>query len=122
MEKILEDALLKISVVISDLFGASGRRFLDALVAGERSPEALAALGDTRLKATRRELEDALTGRFRDIHAFEIKTHLRLIDAINDEIARAGREDRAAAGAGPRDRAGLRRLRAGRRRPCPRLP
>jgi transposase len=86
VEKILE-TLLKISVVISDLFGASGRRFLDALVAGERSPAALAALGDTRLKATRQELEDALTGRFRDIHAFEISTHLRLIDAINDEIA-----------------------------------
>src|SRR6266496_2411605 len=45
------------------------------------------ALGDTRLKATRRELEAALTGRFRDIHAFEISTHLRLIDAINEEIA-----------------------------------
>lgn len=88
VEKILEDALLKISVVISDLFGASGRRFLDALVAGERSPAALAALGDPRLKATRQQLEDALTGRFRDIHAFEIKTHLRLIDGINDEIAR----------------------------------
>jgi len=88
VEKILEDALLKISVVISDLFGASGRRFLDALVAGERSPAALAALGDTRLKATRRQLEDALTGRFRDIHASEISTHLRLIDAINDEITR----------------------------------
>ena len=88
VEKILEDALLKISVVISDLFGASGRRFLDALAAGERSPAALAALGDTRLKATRKELEDALTGRFRDIHAFENSTHLRLIDAINEEIAR----------------------------------
>jgi transposase len=88
VEKILEDALLKVSVVISDLSGASGRRFLDALVAGERSPKALAALGDPRLKATRRELEDALAGRFRDIHAFEIGTHLRLIDAINEEIAR----------------------------------
>ncbi len=88
MEKILEDALLKISVVISDLFGASGRRFLDALVAGERRPAALAALGDPRLKATRQQLEDALTGRFRDIHAFEISTRLRIIDAINDEIAR----------------------------------
>jgi len=88
VEKILEDALLKISVVISDLFGASGRRFLEALVAGERSPAALAALGDPRLRATRKELEDALTGRFRDIHAFEIATHLRLIDAINDEITR----------------------------------
>jgi transposase len=88
VEKILEDALLKISVVISDLFGASGRRFLDALVAGERSPAALAALGDPRLKATRQQLQDALTGRFRDIHAFEISTHLRIIDVINDEITR----------------------------------
>ena len=86
VEKILEDALLKISVVISDLFGASGRRFLDALVAGERSPAALAALGDKRLRATRAELAQALTGRFRDIHAFEIAVHLRLIDAICAEI------------------------------------
>jgi transposase len=86
VEKILEDALLKISVVISDLSGASGRRFLDALVAGERSPKALAALGDKRLKATPRELEDALTGRFRDIHATEIAVHLRLIDAVHAEI------------------------------------
>ena len=88
VEKILEDALLKISVVISDLFGASGRRFLDALVAGERSPRALAALGDARLKATPEQLADALTGRFRDIHAFETGMHLRLIDTINGEIAR----------------------------------
>ncbi len=88
VEKILEDALLKISVVISDLFGASGRRFLDALVAGERSPAALAALGDPRLHATQQELAAALTGQFREVHAFEIATHLRLIDTINDEIAR----------------------------------
>jgi len=88
VEKILEDALLKISVVISDLFGASGRRFLDALVAGERSPKALAALGHPQLKATPQQLAAALTGRFREVHAFEIATHLRLIDAINDEIAR----------------------------------
>ena len=88
VEKILEDALLKISVVISDLFGASGRRFLDALVAGERSPAALAALGDPRLHATQEQLAAALTGQFREVHAFEIATHLRLIDTINDEIAR----------------------------------
>ena len=88
VEKILEDALLKISVVISGLFGLSGRRFLDALVAGERSPAALAALGDRRLKASPAQLEAALTGRFREVHAFEIAAHLRLIDTINDEIAR----------------------------------
>jgi transposase len=88
VEKILEDALLKISAVISDLFGTSGRRFLDALVAGERSPAALAALGDRRLRATPKQLAAALTGRIREVHAFEIATHLRLIDTINDEIAR----------------------------------
>jgi transposase len=88
VEKILEDALLKISAVISDLFGTSGRRFLDALVAGQRSPAALAALGDRRLRATPAELAAALTGRFREVHAFEISLHLRLIDTINDEIAR----------------------------------
>jgi len=87
-EKILGDALLKIPVVISGLFGASGRRFPDALVAGERSPAALAALGDRRLRATPAELAAALTGRFREVRAFEIATHLRLIDTINDEIAR----------------------------------
>src|SRR5258708_3921382 len=70
------------------LFGASGRRFLDALVAGERSPKALAALGDPRLKATPQQLAAALTGRFRAVHAFEIAMPLRLIDAINDEVAR----------------------------------
>jgi transposase len=86
VEKTLEDALIKVSVVISDLFGASGRAFLDALVAGERSPAALAALGDPRLKASRATLQEALTGRFRDIHATEIGVHLRLIDAINAEI------------------------------------
>jgi transposase len=88
VEKILEDALLKISCVISGLFGQSGRRFLDALVAGQRDPKALAALGDYRLKASVTELEAALTGRFREVHAFEIALHLRLIDAINDEITR----------------------------------
>ena len=121
VEKILEDALLKISVVISDLFGASGRRFLDALVAGERSPKALAALGDPRLKATRRQLEDALTGRFRDIHAFEIQTHLRLIDAINAEITRLDEAIGQQLAKVPRTAPCLHRLRAGRRRPRSRL-
>ena len=86
VEKILEDALLKVSSVISDLFGVSGRLFLGALVAGERSPAALAALGDYRLKASKAMLEETLTGEFRDIHAEEIAVHLRLIDAVNAEI------------------------------------
>jgi hypothetical protein len=101
VEKILEDALPKISVVISDLFGAGGRRFLEALAAGERSPAALAALGDKRLRATRKELEDALTGRFRDIHAFG-DPDAPAADRRDQRRDRpAGRQDRPAAGAGP---------------------
>ena len=79
IEKILEDALLKISSEISDLMGQSGRRFLAALVAGQRDPNTLAALGDRRLKASTAQLEAALTGRFRDIHALEIGMLLELM-------------------------------------------
>jgi transposase len=88
IEKILEDALLKISSLISDLMGASGRRMLAALVNGERSPRALAALGDRRLKATPAQLEAALTGRFRDIHALETGMLLELIDDLTAKITR----------------------------------
>ena len=86
IEKILEDALLKVSSVISDLMGGSGRRFLQALVDGERSPAALAALGDYRLHASKAELQEALTGRFRDIHGFEIGMLLKLIDDLSAKI------------------------------------
>ena len=86
IEKILEDALLKVSSVISDLMGGSGRRFLQALAAGERSPAALAALGDYRLHASKAELAEALTGRFRDIHGFEIGMLLELIDDLSAKI------------------------------------
>ena len=86
IEKILEDALLKVSSVISDLMGGSGRRFLQALADGERSPAALAALGDYRLHASKAELQEALTGRFRDIHGFEIGMLLELIDDLSAKI------------------------------------
>ena len=86
-EKILEDAL-KISVVISDLPAPAAAVSWAPWSPGERSPAALAALGDRRLKATRQQLAAALTGRFREVHAFEIATHLRLIDTINEEITR----------------------------------
>jgi transposase len=85
VEKILEDALLKISSVISDLMGSSGR-FLQALVAGERSPAALAALGDYRLHASKAQLKESLTGRFRDIHASGIGMLVDLIDDLSAKI------------------------------------
>ncbi len=92
IEKVLEDALLKISCVISDLMGQSGRRFLAALIAGERSPATLAALGDRRLKASTAELEAALTGRFRDVHALETGMLLDLIDGLTGKITQLDKQ------------------------------
>ena len=85
-EKIREDALLKVSSVITGLMGGSGRRFLQALADAERSPAALAALGDYRLHASKAGLEEALTGRFRDIHGFGIGMLLELTDDLSAKI------------------------------------
>jgi len=60
LEALLEEAHIKLSSLVSDLFGASARRMLKALAEGETDPAALAALGDRRLRATPAELRDAL--------------------------------------------------------------
>src|SRR4051794_30372959 len=70
VEKLLEDALIKLSVVVSDLFGVSGRAIMAALIAGERDPVVLAELARGRLRAKTDSLVEALTGRFTDHHAF----------------------------------------------------
>jgi transposase len=59
---------------------------LGALVAGERDPEVLAGLGDKRLRASRGELEEALTGRFTEHHGFLVAAHLRVIDSLDAEV------------------------------------
>ena len=69
-EKLLEDACIKVSVVVSDLFGASGRDMMAALVAGERNPKVLAQLARRRMRAKITVLEEAFTGHFTDHHAF----------------------------------------------------
>jgi transposase len=68
LECLLEEARIKLSSVISDLLGASGRRILSALAAGEKDPAQLAALGDDRLKCTSEQLQDAVTGDLSPIH------------------------------------------------------
>ena len=74
LEKLLESAALKLSSVISNLNGASGRRMIEALIAGERDPEVLAGLGHGLLKASRAELAEALTGRFSDHHGGGVRS------------------------------------------------
>ncbi|MET3767718.1 transposase [Marisediminicola sp. UYEF4] len=89
IEKVLEDAGIKLSSVASDLTGVSGRAMLDALVAGERDPQVLAGMAKARLRSKTPELVEALTGWFRDHHAFLIRLHLTALDqhtAMIDEL------------------------------------
>jgi transposase len=87
IQKTLEDANLKLTQVMSDIVGVSGRAILNALVAGETDPAQLADLTRGRLKAPRTDLLDALHGRITDHHRFMIKLHLTQIDALESAIA-----------------------------------
>ena len=92
LEKLLEDAGIKLSSVASDITGVSGRAMLAALIAGERDPAQLADLAKRRMRSKIPELTEALTGRFGAHHAFLARLHLQLIDehttAINELTAR----------------------------------
>jgi transposase len=87
VEKLLEDALIKLSVVVSDLFGVSGRAMLAALIAGERDPSVLAGLARGSMRSKTARLSQALTGRFTDHHAFLLSRMLARVDAITADIA-----------------------------------
>ena len=91
VEKLLEDAQTKLSVVASDIFGVSGRAMLAALVAGERDPKRLAELARTRLRAKRGQLREAFTGQFTDHHAFLLATMLSRVDQASADIAELDR-------------------------------
>jgi transposase len=87
IQKVLEDANLKIASVISDVLGMSGRKILDAIVAGQCDPERLADLAVGKVKATRPVLVEALRGFIKEHHRFLIRSLLRVIDALRQEIA-----------------------------------
>jgi transposase len=87
VEKLLEDAQIKVSVVASDIFGVSGREMLAALLAGERDPAALAQLARASMRRKIPLLEEAFVGRFTDHHAFLLRTMLARIDETSADIA-----------------------------------
>jgi transposase len=87
VEKLLEDAQIKLSVVASDIFGISGRQMMAALIAGERDPKVLAQMARTAMRAKIGRLEEAFVGRFGDHHAFLLAKMLARIDAITADIA-----------------------------------
>jgi transposase len=86
IEKLLEDALIKLSTVATDIFGKSGRAMLDALVAGERDPEILADMALGKMRPKRPALVEALNGRFDDHHAFIARMLLDEIDTLTAKI------------------------------------
>jgi len=86
IQKTLEDANVKLSSEISNTVGLSGRRILDAIVAGESDPQKLAALVNTRIKAKPEDLIEALRGKITAHHRFMLKLHLDQIDALRVAI------------------------------------
>jgi len=86
IQKTLEDANLKLTRVVSDILGISGRTILRALVAGETDPACLADLTKGRLKASRPQLLDALHGRITAHHRFMIQLHLTQIEALEAAV------------------------------------
>ena len=87
IQKTLEDANIKIVGVISDILGASGRAFLEAIIAGEQEPGKLADLARGRLKAGREKIVEALRGRVQEHHRFMLKLHLEQISSLEKAIA-----------------------------------
>ena len=87
VEKILEDAQIKLSAVISDLFGLSGRSMLDALTAGQRDPAALADLARSNMRGKRAALIEALTGAFEEHHGYLIRLLLDTHDQLTAKVA-----------------------------------
>ncbi len=86
IQKVLQDANLKVDSYVSDLLGKSGRAVLDALVEGHTSPDVLVSLTTGRLKASKDELREAFRGRVTRHHRFLLQLHLRQIDQIDRSI------------------------------------
>ena len=86
LHKVLEDAGVKLATVASDVMGVSGRRMLEALVAGTTDPEVLADLAKTRLRRKLPELRKALDARFREHHGFLISQILAHVDYLEEVI------------------------------------
>ena len=91
VEKLLEDACIKLSVVASDIFGVSGREMLAAMIAGERDPKTLADLARTRMRLKIGLLEEAFAGlkvgTFSEHHRFLLARMLKRIDQTDADIA-----------------------------------
>jgi len=92
LQKTLEDANIKLDSVLSDIVGVSGRRIIEAMIAGTRSPHQLAALAERSIRASPKQLYDALHGRLTEHHRFLLKLHLGQWDALDAAVREIDRE------------------------------
>jgi transposase len=92
IQKTLDDANLKVTGLITNMLGVTGRAILRALIAGEANPERLADLARGRLKSKRSQLVDALQGWVTPHHRMLLKLHLDLIEAIETGVDSLDRE------------------------------
>jgi len=86
LQKTLETANVKLTSVLTDILGVSGRAILAALVAGETDPAQLAALANDKVRASRAQLTAALHGRVTAHHRFMLQLHLGQIDALEAAV------------------------------------
>jgi transposase len=86
VQKVLEEAGIKLSTVLSDVMGKSGRAILDALCAGESDPKRLASRAHRNVQATQEQMVAALTAEVREHHRFMLRELLSLIDAQDRAI------------------------------------
>jgi transposase len=84
---VLEDTNIKLASVVSDPFGVSGRKILDALVNGRRDPKMLSQLAKGVLRRKIPQLSLALEGAFTDHHALLVRLNLEIIDHTNAQIS-----------------------------------
>jgi transposase len=92
LQKVLEDAGIKLGTVASDVLGVSGRAMLDALVSGTHDPAVLAELAKGRLRAKLPALREALEGRFRAHHALLLGELLAHLDYLEEAVERLSSE------------------------------
>jgi transposase len=87
IEKFLEDANIKLSAVVSDIWGVSSREMLEALISGGYTPEDMAKFARGRMRNKMAELKDALTGKFTDHHRFMLTQCMQHIQELEKRIA-----------------------------------
>ena len=95
LQKVLEDANIKIASVMSDVTGVSGKAILAHLVAGQTDPALLAELAKGQLRKKQEALEKALAGTVKDHHRFMLVQHLSHIDYLDEAIERLDQEIQA---------------------------